>query len=209
MRVRRRDEFYALNEQFARDSGRDLGGVAGRHGDEYAAARSAFLREPIERIGELFGDMADAADGQIDRTHAACHPQDAVGFIAFLRETSGGKKRVGGKHAKLPARPRVDAARDIEPITRVAEPSFDHTGRPHHEGVVSGGDVGCLGRAANAGDAAPDRRILLGQELHLDRAIGRGDQDPYFVGRERHGDLYTNVLMRALSDRRRVGLRRL
>jgi hypothetical protein len=73
--------------------------------------------EAIERICELFRHVADGANRKIDRPHASRNPQNAVRDIVLLRETSDGQERVGGEHAQLPTRARINLARYVEPVT--------------------------------------------------------------------------------------------
>jgi hypothetical protein len=64
----------------------------------------------------------------------------------------------------------------------VTELSFDHTGRPYNECVVGRGYICRFGGTPNAGDAAPDGGVLLGQQLYFNGSVGGGDQNPQFAG---------------------------
>ena len=63
----------------------------------------------------------------------------------------------------------------------MAEPTFDHAGRAYDESVVAARDVGGLGGTTDTHDATPDGGVLLGEQLNLDRSIGRCDQDTQFA----------------------------
>ena len=122
-------------------------------------------QEQVAGVAQLLGDMADAADGIVNRADRAGGPDEiATGVYLLFQPIAVSPKRMRGQDGELPARPGLDGGRDVQPVDRegwLAIEAVDDAGRTADEILVGGGNSRLVGGLVDADRGTADIVLLL------------------------------------------------